>query len=166
MAGFRWCWILALCCTVAAQPGPAPGPFTAAQAAAGQTIYQVHCATCHLANLGGRNEAPQLAGGNFMNTWRRRSTSDLLLFSQSTMPPSNRGGLGEEAYLNVTAFILEANGATPGTQPLRAATRAAIGSIATGQMTAALREKLNSAATANQAGPPATVAGATSNYSK
>ncbi len=27
-----------------------------------------------------------------------------------TMPPSNRGGLGEEAYLQLAAFILEANG--------------------------------------------------------
>lgn len=47
--------------TALAQTGP--GPFTAAQAAAGEALYQVHCATCHLGNMGGRNEAPQLAGG-------------------------------------------------------------------------------------------------------
>ena len=27
---------------------------------------------------GGRNEAPQLAGGDFMNTWRTRTTRDLV----------------------------------------------------------------------------------------
>jgi len=93
------------------------GPFTAEQASTGESLYQVHCATCHLAHLGGRNEAPQLAGGNFMKTWTRRTTRDLFVYMQATMPPSNRGGLGEDAYVNLTAFILEANGAVAGTQP-------------------------------------------------
>jgi alcohol dehydrogenase (cytochrome c) len=143
-----WAWIV--CGNLAAQTVPAT--FTAAQTAAGQAIYQVHCATCHLANLGGRNEAPQLAGGNFIRTWARRTTRDLVLYMQSTMPPSNRGGLGEEAYVNLAAFILEANGAGPGQQPLTAAARAAIGSVATGKMPAALLAKLTAAANENQAG--------------
>ena len=33
-----------------------------AQATAGQTAYEANCASCHVADLGGRNEAPQLAG--------------------------------------------------------------------------------------------------------
>ena len=61
--------------------------FTAQQAAAGRAAYQTTCAACHMPDLGGRNEAPQLAGSNFMNTWRTRSTRDLLEFTQSTMPP-------------------------------------------------------------------------------
>lgn len=148
MIGKHWLWLL----TGIAAAQSTPAPFTAAQAAAGQAIYQVHCATCHLADLGGRNEAPQLAGGNFMNTWGRRTTRELLLNMQTTMPPSNRGGLGEEAYLQLTAFLLEANGATPGTAPLLAAIRVPIGSVANGQMPAALRAKLASAANTNQAG--------------
>ena len=148
MNGKRWLWTLTLSGVAAAQPTP----FTAAQSTAGQAVYQVHCATCHLANLGGRNEAPQLAGGNFMNAWGRRSTRDLVLMMQATMPPSNRGGLGEEAYVNLAAFFLEANGALPGTQPLRAATVTTISSVANGKMPATLQAKLNSAATANQAG--------------
>ena len=117
-----------------------------------ESLYQVHCASCHLAHLGGRNEAPQLAGGNFMKTWTRRTTRDLFVYMQATMPPSNRGGLGEDAYVNLTAFILEANGAVAGTQPMQAATRVAIGTVANGQMTPELRTKLNAAATSNQAG--------------
>ena len=39
-------------------------------------------------DLAGRNEAPQLAGNNFMNTWRNRTTRDLFEFIQSTMPPT------------------------------------------------------------------------------
>ena len=40
-------------------------------------------------DLAGRNEAPQLAGNNFMNTWRNaHDASDLFEFIQSTMPPT------------------------------------------------------------------------------
>jgi alcohol dehydrogenase (cytochrome c) len=105
--------------------------FTTAQAAAGRAAYQTTCATCHMADLGGRNEAPQLAGSNFMNTWRTRSTRDLLEFTQSTMPPSGES-LPVEQYLNIISFILQSNGAAAGAQPFTPATTVPIGSIATG----------------------------------
>ena len=70
--------------------------YTAAQAASGLAAYQTNCASCHLPDLNGRNEAPQLAGGNFMNAWGSRTTTDLIRFTQATMPPANRGGLNEE----------------------------------------------------------------------
>src|ERR1035438_6934887 len=95
--------------------------FTPAQASAGQAAYQTNCASCHLPDLAGRNEAPPLAGTNFFNHWAARSTGDLLALIQGTMPPGAAGRLGEQAYLEITAFILESNGATPGTQPLTAA---------------------------------------------
>ena len=37
-----------------------PGTFTASQADLGRAVYQASCAGCHLADLAGRNEAPQL----------------------------------------------------------------------------------------------------------
>ena len=45
----------------APQRAAAPAVFTAAQATAGQSAYQANCASCHLADLAGQNEAPQLA---------------------------------------------------------------------------------------------------------
>src|SRR5258708_4689720 len=48
---------------------PPSAIYTAEQAAAGRAVYQASCASCHMLDLAGRNEAPQLAGGNFMNTW-------------------------------------------------------------------------------------------------
>ena len=51
--------------------------FTAQQAAAGRAAYQTTCAACHMPDLGGRNEAPQLAGGNFMIAWGSRTTGFL-----------------------------------------------------------------------------------------
>ena len=105
--------------------------FTAQQATAGSTVYAASCASCHMADLAGRNEAPQLAGNNFMNTWNNRSTKDLFEFIQSTMPPTGES-LSEAQFLSVTAYILQANGAQPGATPMTPATAVAIGSVTTG----------------------------------
>jgi alcohol dehydrogenase (cytochrome c) len=109
-----------------------PGIFTAAQAAAGRAAYQTSCASCHLDTLAGRNEAPQLAGTNFMTQWGGRTTKDLYGYIQAVMPPGNGGTLGEETYLAITAYILQANGARAGNQPLAASTGIAIRTIADG----------------------------------
>jgi alcohol dehydrogenase (cytochrome c) len=82
-------------------------------------------------DLAGRNEAPQLAGGNFMNAWRARTTRDLFDKIRSTMPPTGET-LSDDQFLAVTAYILQANGAPAGAQPLTPATSAQIGSIAGG----------------------------------
>ena len=122
--------------SLTATQAPPPAVYTAAQAAAGQASYQANCASCHQATLVGQNEAPALAGPNFMTTWRGRTTKDLVEYMAATMPPG-RPSLGEAEYLNITAFILQFNGAAAGTQPLAVATTAPIGSIATGQRAAA-----------------------------
>src|SRR5687768_7033832 len=106
--------------------GQGPSVYTAAQATAGQASYQANCASCHQPTLAGQNEAPPLAGANFMNTWRARTTKDLIDYMAATMPPG-RPSLAEEEYVNLAAFILQFNGATPGTQPLALATAAPIG---------------------------------------
>lgn len=111
------------------------GPFTAEQAAAGRAAYQVHCASCHLASLAGRNEALPLAGSNFMNTWATRSTRDLLAHIR-TMPPGSAGSLGQQTYLEIAAFILQTNGAVAGSQALTSASDIAIRSIASGEVRA------------------------------
>jgi PQQ-dependent dehydrogenase (methanol/ethanol family) len=105
--------------------------FTADQAASGRAVYQANCASCHLPDLAGRNEAPQLAGNNFMSTWRSRSTRDLFEYIQSTMPP-NGSNLGADQYLLVTTYILQANGAPAGSQPFTPTTAVPIGTVATG----------------------------------
>src|SRR5206468_457731 len=110
---------------------PPPAIYSAAQATAGRAVYQQSCASCHMPDLAGRNEAPPLAGNNFMNTWRSRSTRDLFEFIQSTMPPSGES-LGADQYLAVTAFILQSNGAAAGAQAFTPTTAAPIGTVASG----------------------------------
>src|SRR5678815_5633194 len=86
------------------QQGPA-GPYTQDQAAAGRAIYQTSCASCHSADLSGR-EAPQLAGANFLTQWGNRTAGELISFMQSTMPPGG-ATLPADSYLSLAAFILD-----------------------------------------------------------
>ena len=73
---------------LAQQPAPAPAPvFTAQQAAAGRTAYDANCTACHLVDLGGSNEAPQLAGGSFIGQWGDSSVADLIGYITKAMPP-------------------------------------------------------------------------------
>ncbi len=69
-----------------------------------------------------------------MTTWGARPVSDLISYMASAMPPSNRGGLGEKAYVDLAAFILQVNGAQAGAQPIEATTSSAIQTIATGKV--------------------------------
>jgi alcohol dehydrogenase (cytochrome c) len=122
---------LALAVALVSGQQPPAAVYTAEQAAAGRAAYQTSCAGCHMADLGGRNEAPQLAGNNFTSTWRSRTTRDLLEFTQSTMPPSGES-LPVEQYVNIIAYILQSNGAPAGTQPFTPTTAVPIGAAATG----------------------------------
>jgi alcohol dehydrogenase (cytochrome c) len=111
---------------------------TLQQAEAGRTVYQARCSSCHAPDLGG-NEAPQLSGSNFMSSWGNRTARELVTYIQASIPPpGNAGGLGEENSVNVSAFILAANGATPGNQALTAAATFPIRSVATGSPAIAL----------------------------
>ena len=141
---------------MAAIPGRSqtPAAYTEGQATDGLAAYLTNCASCHLPDLTGRNEAPQLSGGNFMNAWGSRTTSELIRYIQATMPPSNRGGLSDETYANIVAFFLQANGATAGDRPAAVSMPVRIDSVANGQMPPALREMLTTAATADQVSGP------------
>jgi len=61
--------------SAAAQTG---GTFTQAQAAAGRTVYEQSCAQCHMSDLTGAFEAPELAGPNFTRVWGARPVNELI----------------------------------------------------------------------------------------
>ena len=56
-----------------------------------------------------------------MTTWGKRTTKDLIEYMAATMPPG-KPSLAEADYVNISAFILQYNGATAGTQALAATT--------------------------------------------
>ncbi len=129
---------------VARAQAPAAGPFTEAQAAAGRVSYLANCAGCHLRDLRGNNEAKPLTGADFYGTWKDRTVGQLVTFISAAMPPppASPGSLGAQSYLNLAAFLLEANGAEPGSAELTTAANAMIGSIATGRLPEALAKTL------------------------
>src|SRR3974390_1746385 len=93
--------LAAIGCSVAVMTGQqtATGPYTAAQAAAGRTLYEANCASCHAADLSGIASASALTGGLFMGSWGGRTVGDLVGFMAGAMPPTNPGGLGDAAYV-------------------------------------------------------------------
>ena len=122
----RWIAAAALfTSTVALTARESPAVFTAEQAAAGKSAYARSCASCHMPDLSGSNDAPPLAGAVFTATWRARTTKDLFEYLSASMPPGG-ASLNTEIYESITAYILEANGASPGETSFRATTAVAI----------------------------------------
>ena len=83
--------------------------FSADQAARGSELYQQNCSACHLANLTGSFEAPNLADTGFRGNWANRRVDEFVDMLQRTMPPQAPGSLDQSQYLDISAFLLEAN---------------------------------------------------------
>jgi len=91
--------------------------FTAEQATAGKGLYESNCAQCHGFQLEGP-DAPALSGIDVMANWA--TAGGLYDFISVAMPPSAPGQLGDDAYVNIIAYIMSFNGAEPGDEPLTA----------------------------------------------
>src|SRR3569833_841116 len=77
-----------------AQPAAKPGPFTDAQAQAGQAAYAQNYAKCH-----DSGDAPPLNGAGILNVWASRSTLVLVAGVKDTMPVDNPGSLSYETVV-------------------------------------------------------------------
>jgi hypothetical protein len=138
---------------------PAPAVFTAAQAEAGRAAAMNTCAKCHTPSLEGRvgnpgenpplsslsaefqkfvsnpargqnaGKVPPLFGPVFMSHWEAKTTKEL-----STSVCGTAGaffpGTDERTGLAITAYILQLNGAKPGSQELSMSTAVEIRSLA------------------------------------
>ena len=129
------CAICGLCAAGGQAAGPAAqgervtvwdGVYTAAQAARGRAVYDRHCAACHGSDLSGSSEARPLAGERFMQDWREDDLGNLFTRIRKLMPFDDPGTLGDDAYLDSIAYLLEFNGFPPGSRALRADGLAAI----------------------------------------
>ncbi len=95
---------------------PGGGAYTVAQALRGRDVYRASCAACHGARLEG-GQAPALAGVGFLRSWSAHSlTADELYFIvRTTMPRgADAAQLTRRQYLDVVAYVLQANGYSPG----------------------------------------------------
>ena len=114
----------------AAQDQGADGAFTTDQASSGWSVYGVQCGQCHGPRLEGLAHAPPLTGVDFLNGWLGRTTDDLFAYLRDEMPPGQAGVLGDQVYVDLVAYLLEANGAVPGERTLTADAGVPIGAAA------------------------------------
>lgn len=102
-----------------------------------------------------------------MTLWGNRTGRDLFAFVKGSMPPLNAGSLSDADYLNVIAFLLQANGAVAGDRPLTADGGFTVRSVATGAVTLTQAGPVGAAgATSRGIGPARglTVTGTVKNY--
>lgn len=117
---------------LAAGSGPAPAQqlsqaeYRTAQAERGATLYQQQCAACHLPDLQGFFEAVALRDSAFVDNWRNRTPAQMLELLERTMPPQAPGSLSENEYLDLIAFLLQANGVSAGEAALAANSEAVL----------------------------------------
>jgi alcohol dehydrogenase (cytochrome c) len=105
---------------VHAQQQAAPLSYTSDQAEKGQAAFAEHCASCHGQNLDDGAYGPALKGADFRQRWGSRSAEPLFSYTNTKMPPSRPGTLGDTLYAQLLAFILQENGAPSGARELPA----------------------------------------------
>ena len=88
------------------------GVYTELQAARGDTAYQRFCLSCHT--------PASYSDQQFRMNWFGRSVYDLFKILKTTMPEDNIGGLSDDEYTRVIAYILKLNGFPAGADSLKA----------------------------------------------
>lgn len=149
------CWSL----FVLSGEEPTPGVFTATQAETGRVAAMNTCAKCHTPSLEGRagnpgenpplsslpndfqkfvsnpargqnaGRVPPLLGPVFMSHWDAKTTKDLSISIYGTAR-AFFPGTDERTALAITAYVLQLNGAKPGSQELNMSTTVEINSLA------------------------------------
>lgn len=121
--GWRGRWLGLLVTGVsgwAQAQAPAPPPFTAAQARAGQKVFAIQCVSCHRADLAGSVYAPPLKGNAFTQKYFGKPADALFTELSTRMPPARPGALDTKTYSSILAYLLKENGLKPGARPLPA----------------------------------------------
>lgn len=114
--------------------GATAGYYTVEQAMRGKAYFDGACASCHAADRSGPSGPQPLSFprgymvgrqrsiGNFVNDQfldRWGSVADLYNKNRTTQPGYDAGGLSDQEYVDITAFLLHANGAAAGSAELR-----------------------------------------------
>ena len=84
--------------------------YSQAQATAGKVVYDQQCKSCHGGTLDDGEFGPVLRGPDFLVRWSGKSVEELFHYTAERMPVTQPGGLSEEEYINLVAFMLAGNG--------------------------------------------------------
>lgn len=115
--------------TTAVQPGKTvwDGVYTDDQATRGRELYATACASCHKDDLSG-DRGPNIAGEAFMVRFESDSVGRVFTSISTRMPADNPRIFKPDQYLDLVAYILQANEFPSGAAPLTTDT-AALGAI-------------------------------------
>ena len=75
--------------------------FTSRQATRGNGLFRDNCVSCHASS--------EFRGSSFERRWRNRAVGDIYEFVLYSMPDDNPGGLPEQTYADIVAYMLELN---------------------------------------------------------
>ncbi len=132
------------------------GSFTSAQATAGRVAYEKTCGRCHTLTLMGRQGKPEerpavsslssadqqfinnysgrvppLAGEVFLRRWGSKTAAQLVArFEEAKFSFDEAGLTDDESIVDITAYVLQVNGAKAGSRRLTRTTDAIV-SLAT-----------------------------------
>ena len=95
--------------TASQEGGLSDGVYSDSQASRGGRVYRQACSSCHATSLEGGEMGPPLVGGPFLSPWEGESLGELMAYFQQTMPQDNPGGLSEQDYTDVLAYMLRVN---------------------------------------------------------
>jgi mono/diheme cytochrome c family protein len=87
------------------------GVYTEIQATRGDTLFQKFCLSCHTPTFH--------ADQQFRMNWLGRPVFELFKILKTTMPEDNIGGLSDDEYTRVIAYILKLNGFPAGADSLK-----------------------------------------------
>jgi mono/diheme cytochrome c family protein len=96
------------------------GVYTDAQADRGEREYGRTCSHCHGLSLegDGAREVPALVQDTFTRHWKGRTVQALFDSLMRSMPADDRGSMTPRMTADMIAYLLRANGAPAGDQPL------------------------------------------------
>ncbi|HEX3818804.1 MAG TPA: c-type cytochrome [Candidatus Sulfotelmatobacter sp.] len=129
--------------------------FTSEQAEAGRVAYEKSCGRCHTLTLMGRHGSPDerptlssmseadrkfiadyndrvppLVGEAFLEHWGSKTAAQLVARFQEAKFSFQAAGLtDDEDIVRITAYVLQTNGAKPGSRPLTRETAAEVNSV-------------------------------------
>jgi hypothetical protein len=111
---------------VAAAPNMADAPmentfYTSGQARRGNGLFRDNCVSCHASS--------EFRGSSFERRWRNRAVGDMYEFVLYSMPDDNPGGLPEQTYADIVAYMLQLNDFPSGDTELPTSMDALMGMI-------------------------------------
>ena len=75
--------------------------YTVAQATRGSGLFRDNCVSCH--------STAEFTGSSFMRRWSSRAVGNIYEFVLYSMPDDNPGGLPQQTYADIIAYLLQIN---------------------------------------------------------